>query len=692
MSRTGRNIGIGLCGFIFLLLPIQLIAAGAPFAYTQSVRDITEKSAVFTGRVNANETTDTNYWFEWGIGGQSVAYETPRTRAGFTLQDVTFTMNGLAPETTYFYRLITENSRGRDSGITTTFTTRPLTTIKEPVPSVLTQDAKYVTETSATFVGYIAPYGSTNVSRWFEWGTTPSFGSVTTKTNTSGYSESFETAMSGLRSGTTYYVRAVGESAGGRQYGATKSFRTLGELAPVNPATPTPSPAAATVGGSGGTTAVVQRVSGTISIDTPVSNGWSASALVEGTTNISGYVFVEYGTVRGEYTSRSASLLVGEGKISVRAIMLALSDNTTYYVRGVIETAGGRLVSSPTQFTTRSATPTAASGATIGVPQVTSGRSAGGTSGGQSAGAGSANTNTNTNTNTGSTVSPSPQGLSGLFPGLFKRADTSGANNTTNANGANNVGATGNTNTTTNAPRTAGTQGNSDAIDAPFLTSIGTHNVLQNFWGGVNGATRALEFFIATESSGKAQSPVEYTIAIDNAGSSKLRNAVLSVILPQGVIYIGDNTNNEFLVVDDPGSPERTYMLKLGTVDPGVVRTITMMGMRTSESAIRDARARLEYLDGSGNTQVVTATEISGNALTERLARNAKARVDATTESESATESWSFWSFSSSVLGWVLYAVFLVLLVLAYRKGRAMYEARKAELEKDELLHGTRPK
>lgn len=92
-------------------------------------------------------------------------------------------------------------------------------------PTVITQSATGVTETSATLNGSINPNGLATTYH-FEWGTTVSYGNSTTLTSAgSGTSSLGVTAgLSGLYIDTTYHFRLVGENAEGLTEGTDMTF------------------------------------------------------------------------------------------------------------------------------------------------------------------------------------------------------------------------------------------------------------------------------------------------------------------------------------------------------------------------------------------------------------------------------------------------------------------------------------
>src|SRR3990167_7045895 len=107
-------------------------------------------------------------------------------------------------------------------------------TVAAPPPTVTTQVQSNVTQTGATLNGTANPNG-TATTGWFRYRTSspgscndsfgtrvPSSGGTSLGSGTSGVN--FSRAISGLVQNTTYYYCAIAENAGGKAYGAVRSF------------------------------------------------------------------------------------------------------------------------------------------------------------------------------------------------------------------------------------------------------------------------------------------------------------------------------------------------------------------------------------------------------------------------------------------------------------------------------------
>ena len=103
------------------------------------------------------------------------------------------------------------------------------TATTEPPTVASTTAASNITSTSATSGGNITnDFGNTIIAMGVCWSIIPNPTTVDSKTIQSGTTGSFTSSITGLTSGTLYYVRAYATSAGGTSYGDQVSFTTIG--------------------------------------------------------------------------------------------------------------------------------------------------------------------------------------------------------------------------------------------------------------------------------------------------------------------------------------------------------------------------------------------------------------------------------------------------------------------------------
>ncbi len=200
-------------------------SASAPTAKTGSAASVSSGSATLNGTVNANGAT-TTVVFEYGTsmnyGSTVTATQSPLSGSGS--QNVSAGLTGLAPGTTYYFRVKATNSGGTAYGDGQAFTTL---SPPVPAPTVTTGSASQVTSSSATLNGTVNPNGA-GTNYYFEYGTTTGYGSATASAGAgSGSSNVSVTAnLTGLSTGTSYHYRLIASNNGGTAYGDDQTFTT----------------------------------------------------------------------------------------------------------------------------------------------------------------------------------------------------------------------------------------------------------------------------------------------------------------------------------------------------------------------------------------------------------------------------------------------------------------------------------
>ena len=110
-----------------MLVPAAATAAPAkPGVTTGPAANVAQSTATLTGRVNPNEA-ETTYTFEYGttrIYGTQVPSPPASAGKGNRGVPVTADIGGLAPATTYHYRLVARNAKGVTRGADRTFRTQ----------------------------------------------------------------------------------------------------------------------------------------------------------------------------------------------------------------------------------------------------------------------------------------------------------------------------------------------------------------------------------------------------------------------------------------------------------------------------------------------------------------------------------------------------------------------------------------
>jgi phosphodiesterase/alkaline phosphatase D-like protein len=206
---------------------LKTLEASAPTVVTAAASSITQTSASVSATVNPNESEVSECKFEYGTTtayGSGVPCSS-LPGSGESPVAVSAAVTGLAPNTTYHFRISATNPGGTSKGADETFKT-----LEVSPPAVVTTLASAITQTAATLNGTVNPNGSEVSECKFEWGTTTAYGSSAPCSSLPG-SEGSPVAVSapvaGLAANTTYHFRIFATNGRGSSTGADKSFKTL---------------------------------------------------------------------------------------------------------------------------------------------------------------------------------------------------------------------------------------------------------------------------------------------------------------------------------------------------------------------------------------------------------------------------------------------------------------------------------
>lgn len=238
-----RNTRKPIAGLVLLgaaaavALPVALAqgaASSPPTVATSPATNVTDSGATSHGTVNPNGQ-QTSYAFQWGETG-GYGHETPLTSAGSgsSPSSVNAALNGLAPGSSYHFRIIAINQSGTSVGSDQGFTTTGIAPTRSPSPTATTGSASGVAQSTATLTGNVNPH-SQATAYYFEYGPTANYGFQTAARSAgSGVGdEPVSMALSGVSPNTTYHYRLVAVNAGGTALGGDQAFTTAGPtLAP----------------------------------------------------------------------------------------------------------------------------------------------------------------------------------------------------------------------------------------------------------------------------------------------------------------------------------------------------------------------------------------------------------------------------------------------------------------------------
>ena len=166
--------------------------------------------------------------FEWGTDPSSLdSYLYPYIDVGSGTAQVSipYTITGLDPSTTYYYRATASNTNGLWKGKIRSFTTGA-----PAMPSVNTQQATSVDFYTATLNGLVNPNGL-DTDAWFRWGTDPILATFQQSSSVSLGFSTFQKSMTldlqSLLPSTTYYLQVIASNSEGTAAGEILSFTTM---------------------------------------------------------------------------------------------------------------------------------------------------------------------------------------------------------------------------------------------------------------------------------------------------------------------------------------------------------------------------------------------------------------------------------------------------------------------------------
>ena len=304
-----------------------------PEVTTVSSGSITQTSAVVNGNlVNHGGVTDVGFTY-----GLDTTYSEPPVSAGSLSTSGPFSasLTGLACGTLYHFRAYGHGA-GMAYGADMTFTTADCSFDVTTLPATLVSDV------SGQINGQVTSIGTgTSGTVSFNYGTTTSLGSVATvafhggSMSTSDLPYAFNTSLTGLDCGTTYYYQAsVTNNLSVTQTGTILNFTTSSCVVALPPV-------------------VVTDAADTVTTSSANLNGDITSLSTGGYATLVGF---NYNTVPTTTTtadpSVSASSMYGFGVGPFSIGLASLTCNTTYHFRAWATNSGGTAYGADMTFTT----------------------------------------------------------------------------------------------------------------------------------------------------------------------------------------------------------------------------------------------------------------------------------------------------------------------------------------------------
>ena len=204
-----------------------IVVTAAPTITTNNASSVQSSSAVISGTAiwgDLDTAVSLCYGTAADLTGCTTVLPAPRTIVTGGAQNFVYTLTGLIPGQTYYFRAHGQNASGSAQGVIKSFTT------VVSAPTATTQAATSVTRYAATLNGSVS-WGGASTSTSFCYGTASDLTGCTTENATPGTissdgAQSVTVSLSGLTSNTRYYFRVIGTNAQGTTRGAIMSFTT----------------------------------------------------------------------------------------------------------------------------------------------------------------------------------------------------------------------------------------------------------------------------------------------------------------------------------------------------------------------------------------------------------------------------------------------------------------------------------
>ena len=316
-----------------------------PVLNTATVTAIAATTATYGGSIpNDGGAAITARGVCWSANQNPTTLNT-KTTDGTGSGAFTSYITGLTPGTIYYIRAYATNSVGSVYGPQETITTLAV------IPTISTTSVSAFTATTATSGGNILTDGGSAVAaRGVCWSTSMNPTIAASKTSDATGIGSFASSITGLTSGTTYYIRAYATNSVGTAYGNQVTINTtvtapVLTTASVSGLTPSTAACGGNITSDGGSAITARGVcwttsSGPTTANTKTTDGTgvgSYSSAITGLTAGATYYFRAYAT-NGAGTSYG-----NEVTATTTASLASLTTNTPTNVTATTATSGGNI-------------------------------------------------------------------------------------------------------------------------------------------------------------------------------------------------------------------------------------------------------------------------------------------------------------------------------------------------------------
>ncbi len=296
--------------------------ANAPRVVISPAHGITNTSVLFSGFVHPGGAW-TEYWFEYGVrdGGFHQRSDTWSVSDRLGNTPVTASAYNLSPGTTYYYRLVAQNSNGFTRSITRVFTTDGGRNDRVR-PAARTMNATNVSLNTATLNAEITAHNS-QTEVWFEYGLAGQGLHRVSERSTIEASDRMRNIAINIRNltpNTRYEFRVVARNADGITHGTIIGFTTIRT-------------GVAQIGAPEIITTQATNITpNTVIFRSRVDSGDSAATL-----------WFEYGTSAFDLRWKSTNILVPHHTTprDYSAFITGLTPNTIYFYRAIARNAQG---------------------------------------------------------------------------------------------------------------------------------------------------------------------------------------------------------------------------------------------------------------------------------------------------------------------------------------------------------------